>query len=77
MAFVLILETFWGGLKKSENIPIEPDLGNAGEGRNVSWGFGFGQNPCLPDKYMLLRMLTEEQRALLKHRIVFISYLAV
>lgn len=26
---------------------IEPDSGNAGEGRNVSWGFGFGQKPLL------------------------------
>jgi len=44
------VETFWGGLKKSENIPIEPDPGNAGEGRNVSWGFGFRPKPLLFDQ---------------------------
>jgi hypothetical protein len=27
------LEAFRGGLKKSENIPIAPDPGNAGEGK--------------------------------------------
>jgi len=26
------METFLAGLKKSENIPVEPDSGNAGEG---------------------------------------------